>query len=380
MTIEITDTTIGVVGGGQLCRMLGEAAAPLGIELPFLDPTPRAPAHPVAGEQITAAFDDRDGLMALAERSDALTFEIELADPEVLRDVQETTGTPVHPHPDTLRVTGDKLRERTFLREHDLPVPDFVGVEDPRNLSDHLDTLGRPAMMKLRRGGYDGRGNLPVSTDAQARQAFEELPGPVLLEEQIDFDRELSVIGVRGDDDRAIFPLTETMHEEEILRTTITPARTSEAVRGRAHTVARRVLEALEGRGVFGIEMFERDGDVLVNEIAPRPHNSGHWTIEGAEVSQFEQHLRAVAAQPLGPTVQRDPAVTVNILGELEADRARLSGVRTILEQPECHLHWYGKREVWPLRKMGHVTAVGENRDDLVRNTRSVVQNLRFQP
>ncbi len=379
MPREITDTTVGVVGGGQLCRMLGEAAAPLGIELLFLDPTPRAPAHPVAVEQFTAPFDDREALEELAERSDVLTYEIELADPDVLRAVREATGTPVHPHPETLRITKDKLREKRFLREHGLPVPDFRSVDSADDLDECFDALGSPAMLKLRRGGYDGRGNVPVDSPEEARRALDELPGDVLMEEMIDFDRELSAIGVQGPDKRDTFPVTETLHEEEILRCTVTPARTSQQIRARARSVALSVLEALGGRGVFGIEMFERDGEVLVNEIAPRPHNSGHWTIEGTHNSQFQQHLRAVAGQPPGSTALRNPAVTVNILGDRDRGPGGLTNTRSVMDHPKTHLHWYGKREVRRLRKMGHVTCVGHDVEELKRTTESVVDSLGFE-
>ena len=193
--------------------------------------------------------------------------------------------------------------------------------------------------------------------------ALPQLSADALAEQMVDFERELAVIGVRGrDGDRALFPVTETIHREEILRTTTTPPRTGDDVVDRARSVALDVLDVVDGRGVVGIEMFETtEGEVLFNEAAPRPHNSGHWTIEGARTSQFEQHLRAVLGWPLGATRRRCPTASANLLGDVDEPRqARLHGVDRVLEEPGAHLHWYGKREARPLRKMGHLTVTGE--------------------
>ncbi len=373
-------TTLGVVGGGQLGRMLAEAAHPLGVEVVVLDPTPGCPAAGPARDQLVAAFDDVDGVRALAERADYLTYEIELADADLLETVSEETGTPVHPDPETLRVTQDKLVEKQALADRDVPVPAFRRVDDADDLRAALDDLGRPLMLKAREGGYDGRGNVPVSSVEDA--PLDDL-GPCVAEEMVAFEREISVIGVRGDDETAAFPVAENVHEAEILRETVVPARTSDGVRERAVEVAYDVLDALEGRGVFGIELFEADGAILVNEIAPRPHNSGHYTIEGAHASQFAQHVRAVLGLPLGSTGLRDPTVTANVLGDVdEPGPVRVAGVESVLSEPGLHLHWYGKREARPLRKMGHVTGVaveGEDRSDLLARTRAARDSLTFK-
>ncbi|MFB6189184.1 MAG: 5-(carboxyamino)imidazole ribonucleotide synthase, partial [Halapricum sp.] len=236
------------------------------------------------------------------------------------------------------------------LHRHDVPVPAFRGVDDAADLRDALEELGEPLMLKAREGGYDGRGNAPVESVAEAREAFGDLEG-LIAEEMVDFERELSVIGAKGADGTATFPVVENVHEAEILRTTVAPGRASEAVRERADAVAREVLDVLWGRGVYGIELFEtRDGEILVNEIAPRPHNSGHYTIEGAVTSQFEQHVRGVLGLPLGSTALRDPAVMVNVLGDVETPQeAELRGVDAVYRARGAHLHWYGKREVRPL-------------------------------
>jgi 5-(carboxyamino)imidazole ribonucleotide synthase len=371
---------LGVIGGGQLGRMLAEAAAPLGVEVVVADPTPACPAAAVAREQMVGDFDDPETIAAVAERADVLTFEIELVDPAALTAVAEESGVPVHPSPESLRITQDKLLEKRHLDEADVPVPAFRAVDREADLEAAFDALGTPLMLKARQGGYDGRGNAPVESVREARTEFGELSG-LVAEELVAFDRELSVIGVRGSGEVTTYPAAENRHETEILRETVAPARASDAVLDRAGAVARRVLDRLDGRGVFGIELFEADGEVLVNEIAPRPHNSGHYTIEGAVTSQFAQHVRAVLDWPLGSTALRSPAVMANLLGSGPTRRAGLSGIVAVLRTPGASLHWYGKREVRPLRKMGHVTCVptgDEGRDELLSSARGLAEALSF--
>ncbi|UHH12382.1 5-(carboxyamino)imidazole ribonucleotide synthase [Halobacterium litoreum] len=384
MTVPVPGATVGVVGGGQLGRMLAEAASPLGVDVVALDPTPDCPAVPPATAQVTAAFDDAEGVRELAERADVLTYEIELADPDLLESVAADADVEVHPTPDTLRTIQDKLVQNRALEDAGVPVPDFTAVDDADDLEAAFDDLGSPLMVKARTGGYDGRGNAPVESVAEAREAFDGLDG-LVAEELVDFERELSVIAVRGDGETATFPVAENVHEDEILRESVVPARTSEDVREHATAVARDVLGALDGRGVFGIELFERETDdgteILVNEIAPRPHNSGHYTIEGCHTSQFEQFARAVCGLPLGATGLRGPAVMANILGDPDAEKrpADLAGAPDALAKPGVSLHWYGKREVRPLRKMGHVTAVGADRETLLDRARAARDATGFE-
>ncbi|MDQ2051970.1 5-(carboxyamino)imidazole ribonucleotide synthase [Natronolimnohabitans sp. A-GB9] len=361
-TLRTPGPTLGVVGGGQLGRMLAEAASPLGVEVVVLDPTPDCPAAPVARDQIVADFDDEAGIRELAARADILTFEIELADQDVLERVSEESGTPVHPKPETLRTIHDKLVQKRELEDAGIPVPPFREVEDADDVREAIDDYGAPVMLKARTGGYDGRGNVPVESKADAEEALESVAGPAMVESFVDFEREVSVIAVKGEDEVATFPLGENVHVDEILRETIVPARSSNAAAERAYDVARDVLEVMDGRGVYGIELFEtREGEMLLNEIAPRPHNSGHWTIEGAQSSQFEQHARAVLGWPLGSTELRSPTVLTNLLADVEKEReAELHDIDRILETPGANLHWYGKRQARPLRKMGHVTVSGD--------------------
>jgi 5-(carboxyamino)imidazole ribonucleotide synthase len=388
MTTTVPGPTLGVVGGGQLGRMLAEAAAPLGVEAIVLDPTPDCPAAPVARDQIVGGFDDAEAIGRLADRADALTYEIELADPDRLAAASAETGVPVHPTPETLRTIQDKWREKEMLSGAGIPVPEYRRVDSVADLRAAVEEFGA-VMLKARAGGYDGRGNVPVRSTDEATAAIEtvgSVDDPAALAEAfVDFEREVSVIGVQGEDEVRTFPVGENVHEEEILRETVVPARTSDAVTERAESVARDVLDALDGRGVFGIELFETTtGEILVNEIAPRPHNSGHWSIEGAVTSQFEQHARAVLGWPLGSTRQRAPTVSANVLGTVDEPRpAELGGVETVLEREAAHLHWYGKDEVRPRRKMGHVTVTDEDGDGdvtaLLESTRELRNGLAFR-
>ncbi|NLV10204.1 5-(carboxyamino)imidazole ribonucleotide synthase [Halomicrobium mukohataei] len=383
MTISTPGVTLGVVGGGQLGRMLAEAAAPLGVDLVVTDPTEDPPAGPVASDALVGEFDEVSTIRAVAERADYLTFEIELTDPDALETVAAETGVPVHPKPDTLRLIQDKLVQKRRLGDAGVPVPAFRQVDDEDDLRAAGEELGYPLMLKAREGGYDGRGNYPVESPDDVTDALDAIQGPAMAEEMIDFERELAVMGCLGADERDTFPVTETIHREEILRETVSPPRADDDVRERARAVALDVLDAMEGRGVYGIELFETsDGEILLNEIAPRPHNSGHWTIEGCHTSQFEQHVRAVTGRALGTTERRGPTVSANVLGDVaDRQRATLSGEDAVFETPRAHLHWYGKREVYRLRKMGHVTLVGdgETTGELLADVRELREQLTFQ-
>lgn len=380
--------TIGVVGGGQLGRMLGEAAGPLGVDILVLDPTPECPASAVVRDQIVGEFDDENAIRHLAERADILTYEIELADPDALETVSRELDIPVQPDPTTLRMIQDKARQNDALAAADIPIPDYTPVDSVHEIRAAGSDFGWPLMLKARRGGYDGRGNVPVNSPNAATGAFEEIGGGALVEEFVSFRRELSVIGVKGAQDTRVYPVTETIHQQEILRETVTPARCDDATTQLAQSIAQDVLDMLDGWGVYGIELFEvesPDGSptIYVNEIAPRPHNSGHWTIEGAFASQFEQHIRAILGWPLAPIGLKSPTISANILGDVTSTQpAELFGVESILSEPSAHLHWYGKHEVRPLRKMGHITLnacdASDTLDDLHDTAQSLIQAVSF--
>ena len=325
-----------------------------------LDPTPGCPAAQAGAGQIEAGFRDRAAIRELASRADIITYEIESGDADVLESVQGESQ--VSPSPATLRVIQDKLLQKSFLRDRGIAVADFAGVETRGQLDESLARFGCPAILKARRDGYDGRGNYRIGSPGEAGGALGHFAGrPVMVERAVDFGMEVSVIAARNTRGRiATYPAVENMHGEGILRTTVAPARAPRAVLDEAARVARRTMEVLEGAGVFGIEMFvERSGGaVLVNEIAPRVHNSGHHTLVSSETSQFEQHLRAVLGMDLGPTRLLRPAVMCNVLGP-----DGFEGPYTCAGAPGAgggaHLKMYGKAVSKPRRKLGHLTVVG---------------------
>ena len=344
-------STIGILGGGQLGRMLALAAARLGFDTAVLDPEPDSPAGRVAALQVTAGYDDEDGLRRLAERCEAITFEFENV-PAAALERLVALGAEVAPGPRALAFTQDRVAEKRFVREVGAETVEFQPVDGLEDLISGLARLGTPALLKTRREGYDGKGQAWVRDRADAAAAWDSIGGrPAVLEARADFVRELSVIAARGRDGAvACYPAGENRHAGGVLRTTLAPAPDAGAVQPAAEAVARRVLEGLEYVGVLGLELFElADGRLLVNEIAPRVHNTGHWTQDGCACDQFEQHVRAVAGWPLGPTRALVPVEMENLLGpEVE----RWPGIAA---DPSARLHLYGKGEPRPGRKMGHV-------------------------
>ncbi|MDB5494847.1 MAG: purK [Phenylobacterium sp.] len=346
--------TIGILGGGQLGRMLATAAARLGFDVVILDPEPDAPAGRVAAHTIVASYDDPQGLEALGAAAGIVTYEFENVPAQAVARLAEM-GVEVAPGPLALRIAQDRLEEKTFLNGHGAPTVAFAAADTPEAAVAAAEQLGLPVLMKTRREGYDGKGQRWVEHAADAAAAFRALGGvPVILEAAAEFVRELSVIAARGRDGAtAVYPLAENHHEGGILRRSIAPARVTPALADQAERIAARVLAGLDYVGVIGIELFEMaDGRLLVNEIAPRVHNTGHWTLDGCEVDQFEQHIRAIAGWPLGPTVAVARVEMLNLLGE-EADQWL-----KFAAEPETRLHLYGKRDAKPGRKMGHVNRV----------------------
>jgi len=348
---------IGVLGGGQLGRMLALAGVPLGLRFVFEDPAAETPAQLIA-EQIVGAYEDQDVHHSLAERVDLVTYEFENVPVAALYHLAE--HRPVFPVPQALGIMQDRAKEKRLCEQLAIPVPPFRKVETLDQLRAAAADLGFPLMLKTRYAGYDGRGQRRVDEPAALEPAFSALGGRLLLAEPVvPFARELSLIAVRGRDGVcAAYPLTENHHQDGILRWS-RPLTDAGAVEQQtvAETYARRVLEHLGYVGVVTLEFFEVGGVLLVNEMAPRVHNSGHWTIEGAATSQFENHLRAGLGWPLGPTTRRGFSVMMNIIGT-EPDVAR------ILAVPGAHLHLYGK-DARPHRKLGHVTLVAETAEQL---------------
>jgi 5-(carboxyamino)imidazole ribonucleotide synthase len=344
-------STVGVLGGGQLGRMLALAAARLGLETVVLDPDGDCPAAAVAGRAIAAGFDDLSGLNALARAADVITFEFENVPAETVQRLIDF-GAAVAPGPRALAVAQDRVEEKTFLNLAGAPTVAFAAASSKRTAVEAARKLGAPCLIKTRRDGYDGKGQSWIEHAADAADAFAKIGGvPAILEAPANFTRELSVIAARSrGGEIVLYPLAENHHENGILRRTTAPAEVSVAALEQAQQIAARILTALDYVGVLAVELFELgDGRLLVNEIAPRVHNSGHWTLDGCEVDQFEQHLRAVAGWPLGPTHALAQTEMLNLLGEEAEDWPRLIG------DPTARLWLYGKREARAGRKMGHV-------------------------
>jgi len=344
-------SVIGILGGGQLGRMLAMAAARLGFDVAVLDPEPGAPAQRLAAHAIVAPYDDPDALARLADVSNVVTFEFENVPARAI-EILAANGAAVAPTGRALAIAQDRLEEKRFLNAAGAPTVAFAEVASPADIVVALEKLGRPLLIKSRRGGYDGKGQAWIEHPDEAAAVFAAVGArPSIAEAPADFRRELSVISARGrDGEIALYPLAENHHADGILRRTVAPAAASDAILAQAERIAATLLAALDYVGVIAVELFERDdGRLLVNEFAPRVHNSGHWTLDGCEVDQFEQHIRAVAGWPLGPTHAIARVEMTNLIGEEVNEWRRLSG------EPETRVWLYGKAEARPGRKMGHV-------------------------
>lgn len=353
--------TIGIIGGGQLGRMLTLAALPLGFKVVVIDPVEHCPAAQVGAEQIVADLYDQNAHKQLAEKADYITIEIEHFDTTLLDQIV-SAGTPVNPGPETIRLIQDKFAQKQALRTAGIPVADFVEISDQASAEAALETYGGKMLLKTRRGAYDGRGNMVVRSKEDIQQAFELFKDQGLYAEKfIPFQKELAVMVARGLNSTTVaYPVVETVHDRNICIEVLAPAQIDQSIYMQAENIAMGVARFLQGAGVFGIEMFlNEDNQILVNEIAPRVHNSGHYTMEACRTSQFEQHIRAISGLPLGATdLTTSAAVMVNILGERDGPVA-LSGLEQALNNPYVSVHLYGKGPTKIDRKMGHLTATG---------------------
>ena len=347
---------IGVLGGGQLGRMLALAGLPHGHEFVFVEPGGEAVRG--VGELIVASADDRAALDRLTNEVDVVTYEFENVPISAARWV--AVRLPVWPPPDALAVSQDRVAEKTFFRDLAIPTARFLPVESRADLDKAVATLGLPSVLKMRRLGYDGKGQRVLRVPADIPTAWAALAGtPLVLEAFVPFTRELSIVAVRGHDGtEAFYPVVENHHRDGILRSSFAPAPglTSE-LQAVAEGYARRVFERLNYVGVLALELFQVGDELLANEMAPRVHNSGHWTIDGAATSQFENHVRAITGVPLGPTTVRGAVAMVNLIG-------RAPDPAAVLAIPYARLHLYGKAPK-PGRKIGHVTIVGPSHDAL---------------
>lgn len=371
---------IAVVGGGQLGKMMTTAAKQLGFHVTVLDPTPGSPAAQVADRQVLASFDDGNAIRRLAREADVITYEFEHIDSAALLALEEA-GQPVYPTPRILRVIQNKFSQKESLAAAGIPVAPFMAVAGIADARLAGERFGFPFLLKTCTGGYDGKGNAVVKSKADLEQAVASLGASDLMAEQfVSFTCEVSVMVARGvDGEIRSYPLSENEHEENILRRSIVPARVTEQVAARARDVAEAVMGLFSSVGVFCVEMFvTEDGDVLVNEVAPRPHNSGHYTIEACVTSQFEQQVRAIAALPLGDTALLRPAVMINLLGEEgHSGPAVLEGCEKALAIPGVSLHFYGKIKTAPKRKMGHLTVTAPTLAAALKNADAAAAYVR---
>jgi 5-(carboxyamino)imidazole ribonucleotide synthase len=358
---ELLSKKVGIIGGGQLGKMMVAEASKMGIYTIVLDPSRDCPAGSLADELITAGFDDEDALRTMALRADVMTYEFEHISTTVLKSLEEE-GYSIYPSVKSLEIIQNKFTQKLELQKHGISIGNFLKVDSVQDIQRAASKFDYPLMLKSAVGGYDGKGNYLVREEAHIETAYEQLGGgnlPLYVEKYVPFIKEISVLCCRGlDGEVRVYPVAENVHRESILYETSVPADITSYEEKKALLIARQVCEAFEGVGMFCVEMFlAENGEVMVNEVAPRPHNSGHYTIEGCVTSQFENHLRAVVGLPLGDTSLLKPTVMRNILGEAgHKGQAKVTGTYDALTIPEVHLHIYGKKYTQPQRKMGHIT------------------------
>ncbi len=357
---------LGIIGGGQLGMMITEAAKKMPEEISeiiVLDPTENCPASQVGATQIIGDFKDKDAIIELANKSDIITYEIESGDSDVLKSVESKSE--INPSPETLKIIQDKFLQKSFLLENGILVPEFIKINDIEDIKSGIKKFGLPAMLKARRDAYDGRGNFKINSESDVQKAYDYFKGqPLLLEKFVPFSMEVSVIASRNTHGQIkTYPLVENIHEDNILRETIAPARVSEIITKKAELIAEKTMTVLKGAGIFGIEMFvTADDNIVINEIAPRVHNSGHHTLQSSETSQFEQHLGAILGLELGSTKLICNSIMYNILGSEE-----FTGEYNPLKISESgvFLKMYGKKISKPMRKLGHINIIGENGESI---------------
>jgi 5-(carboxyamino)imidazole ribonucleotide synthase len=367
--------TLGILGGGQLGRMMALAARRMGYRVIVLDPSAKCPTAQVADDVVVGALDDVDAGKQLAKQVDVITLDTEHVPSTVLDELAAIT--PVRPKPSVLRTIQDRRTQKEFLDGLGLPQARWAPATTPAELDAALGKLGRPAIVKVRRAGYDGKGQIRIEPGSDAHAELGKLKQePAVAEELVRFGREISVILARGvTGEIRIYPLAENVHRRHILHTTRAPAPMTEAGKKRAEEIGVTVAEALDHVGVIAVEMFELpDGRLLVNEIAPRTHNSGHYTYGACSTTQFEQHVRAVFGLPLGDPRAMSGAVMVNLIGDLWRDGPPTWDV--VLARPEARLHLYGKDTPAPGRKMGHVVLLDDDTDRALATAEQLITSL----
>ncbi len=360
------DKKIGIIGGGQLGQMMLLEAKKMGFYAVVLDPTPDCPCHSICDEHIIADFDDEKAFQLLAEKTDVITYEFEHINAKALERLEDK-GYKIYPTAASLEVIQDKLTQKEAMAKAGLPVPDFMIIESLDDMTKAGNEYGYPYMLKARTGGYDGKGNAVVKSADTIEKAYNELGGgkiKLMAEKMIDFKMETSILACRSlNGDIAVYPVGDNKHIDSILHETSVPANIPDKASKLAMEVASKVMEIFDGIGMFCVEMFvTNDNDILVNEVAPRPHNSGHYTIEGCVTSQFENHIRAVVGLPLGDTGLISPTVMINLLGEAGYNgNTVVEGLDKALALKGVSVHIYGKAQTKPKRKMGHITVTANS-------------------
>lgn len=353
---------LGIIGGGQLGMMLTEAAKNMKTdisEIIVLDPTENCPASKIGATQIVADFKNASAIKELANKCDIITYEIESGDSKILKNLENECE--INPSPETLEIIQDKLTQKKFLAENNIPVAEFREISSKNELESKINEFGLPVLLKTRTGAYDGRGNFKIDTLDQVSEALEIFDGQSLMVEKfVNFKMEVSVIASRSTSGEIkTYPLVENIHKNNILEMTIAPARINEIISKNAEEIAHKTMEVLHGAGVFGIEMFvTNDDEILINEIAPRVHNSGHHTLQSSKTSQFEQHLRAILGLKLGSTELVHPTIMYNILGPKDF-KGKFKN--PTIDTQNAFLKMYGKLESKPQRKIGHVNVVDKD-------------------
>lgn len=368
---------IGIIGGGQLGKMTAQAAKQMGFYVTVLDPTPHCPAAHLADAQIVGELYDATTLTSLAQVSEVLTYDVEHIDVQTLKKLAQA-GHVISPSPELLEIIQDKFLQKQQLSKYGIPVPPFAAFEQVT--PEHLAQFGFPVVQKARFGGYDGKGVVVLKNQADLEQI---LPGPSILEQFIPIEKELAIIIARtATGETACYPIVEMRFDDNanICQAVIAPAPIDNAIAEQARQVALQAIESLQGVGIFGVEMFlTATGQILVNEIAPRPHNSGHYTIEACITSQFEQLIRVISGLPLGMTTLLRPVVMFNLLGEKGYHGAPIiEGLADALAIPGLSFHFYDKKSTHPLRKMGHITILDDNLDNAMAKLRQAKTVLKI--
>jgi 5-(carboxyamino)imidazole ribonucleotide synthase len=372
--VILPGATLGMLGGGQLGRMFTLKARAMGYRVMVLDPDPISPAGQAANEHIHARYDDRAALERMAQECAAISTEFENVPAKVLEELAK--HLPVRPSAAAVAVAQDRITEKSFLREGGFATAEVRAVASAGEAVRAIRSIGAPALLKTSRLGYDGKGQAKVTSDMEAEAAFKQFGGVAcIMEKLVPLDFEISVVLARGVDGAvAVFPAGENVHQGGILHTTTVPARISPALAEEARKVASAIAEKLGYVGVLGVELFVSEGKLLVNEIAPRPHNSGHWTQDAAVTDQFEQQVRAMCALPLGSPALLTPVAMVNVLGDLWSKGEPDWGA--VMAMPGVVVHLYGKKEPRPGRKMGHLNCYGATADEALKKAETAWRTL----